>query len=102
MILKEVKSNPYKVLKTFAVSNNSHLVLRSDTIDTIKLTELPILDRYSTGSIITKKEIIDVNVLIGLVKKDEDTKVEIIEPVEKPKVSLKEIDEKLLTIDDFL
>ncbi len=102
MILKEVKSNPYRVLKTFALNSNEHLVLRSDTIDTIKLTELPILDRYSTGSVITKKDLIDVNLLVELTKKDTNVKVEIEEPKEKPKISLKEIDEKLLTIDDFL
>ncbi len=102
MIIKEVKSNPYKVLKTFAVSNNTHLVLRSDTIDKIKITELPILDRYSVGSVISKKQITDVSVDTTLLKKEDDIEVIISDAPVKPRPSLKEIDEKLLTIDDFL
>ena len=102
MILKEVKSNPYHVLKTFTELNNSHLILRTDEINEIKLTELPIMDRYSSGSNISKKNIIDCNIKVDLVKKEEKTNIKINENVEKPKISLKEIDERLLTIDDFL
>jgi len=102
MILKEVKSNPYHVLKTFTENNNTHLVLRGDTIDTIKITELPILDRYSTGSSISKKNIKDVNIQVNLIKKEEEEKVNIQKMIEKPKLSIKEIDDRLLTIDDFL
>ena len=102
MILKEVKSNPYHVLKTFTENTNTHLVLRSDEILEIKLTELPILDRYSTGSTISKKNILDCNLKVSLIKKDDITENNIKEVKEKPKISLKEIDERLLTIDDFL
>ena len=102
MIIKEVKSNPYHVLKTFTENANSHLILRTDEINEIKLTELPIMDRYSTGSAISKKTIIDVNVKTTLIKKDDKIEPNIKEMTEKPKISLKEIDERLLTIDDFL
>ncbi len=102
MILKEVKSNPYHVLKTFTENHNSYLILRTDEINEIKLTELPIMDRYSTGGNISKKDIIDCNIKVNLIKKDNEEKININENVEKPKVSLKEIDERLLTIDDFL
>ena len=102
MILKEIKSNPYHVLKTFTESNNTHLILRSDTIEIIKITELPILDRYSTGSNITKKNIKDANVEVSLVKNEVDAEINIKPTREKPKISLKEIDDRLLTIDDFL
>ena len=77
-------------------------MLRGDTIDTIKITELPILDRYSTGSSISKKNIKDVNIQVSLVKKEEEEKVNIQKTIEKPKISLKEIDDRLLTIDDIL
>ena len=102
MILKEIKSNPYHVLKTFTESNNTHLILRSDTIEIIKITELPILDRYSTGSNITKKNIKDANVEVSLIKNEVDEEINIKPTSEKPKISLKEIDDRLLTIDDFL
>ena len=100
MILKEVKSNPYHVLKTFALKTNSHLILRGDDLIELKLTELPILDRYSTGSIISKQKINDVLTKYELEK--EEVVKEIDENVVKPKISLKEIDDRLLTIDDFL
>ncbi len=103
MIIKEVKSNPYKVLKTFAEPITKHLLLISDTIDDIKLTELPILDRYSTGSVITKKDITDVNIVTTPLKNDDDIEVIIADTKEeKPRPDLKKIDERLLTIDDFL
>lgn len=102
MILKEVKSNPYHVLKTFTEPNNSHLILRSNENKIIKLTELPILDRYSVGSVITKDKILDVNVLISLTKKDEKIETNIKNTITKPRITIKEIDERLLTIDDFL
>ena len=102
MILKEVKSNPYHVLKTFTEPNNSHLILRSKENKIIKLTELPILDRYSVGSVITKDKILDVNVLVSLTKKDEKIETNIKNTVTKPRITIKEIDERLLTIDDFL
>ena len=100
MILKEVKSNPYHVLKTFTENSNNYLILRTDEIIEIKLTELPILDRYSTGSNISKKTIIDANIKVNLEKNNNISSIN--ENVEKPKISLKEIDERLLTIDDFL
>ena len=102
MIIKEVKSKPYHVLKTFTENSNTYLVLRNDETSELKLTELPIMDRYSTGSTISKEEIIDCNVKVNLIKKDEKIETKIAEQVEKPKISLKEIDERLLTIDDFL
>ena len=38
----------------------------------MKPTELPIMDRYSTGSSITKNKIIDVNILVSLTKKTKE------------------------------
>ncbi len=102
MILKEVKSNPYHVLKAFTENVNSYLILRCNENKTIKLTELPILDRYSTGSLITKDKIYDVNVLVSLTKEEKiETNIKENSLI-KPKITIKEIDERLLTIDDFL
>lgn len=103
MILKEVKTNPYNVLKTFALDSKCHIGLLEDTIQTIKLTELPILDRYSTGGSVTKKEIKDAFVVHTLEEvNQEEEKQEIKKEPIKKQVSLKEIDERLMTIDDFL
>ena len=102
MILKEIKSNPYHVLKTFTENNNTHLVIRSSENIIMKLTELPILDRYSTGSTITKNNIDDVNILVSLEKKEKEVEVNIQPTSTKPRISIQEIDDRLLTIDDFL
>ena len=68
----------------------------------MKLTELPIMDRYSTGSIITKKKIVDAFIVCNLVKKGENSDVSINNDASKPRLSLKEIDERLITIDDYI
>ena len=102
MILKEIKSNPYHVLKTFTENTNTHLVIRSSENIIMKLTELPILDRYSTGSTIAKNNIEDVNILVSLEKKEKEVEVNIQPTTTKPRISIQEIDDRLLTIDDFL
>ena len=106
MILREVKSNPYKVLKSFIIDSKKMIGLKSTTINYIKNTELPIVDRYSTGSIISKEKLKDAFKLVDLTERkslDFDCKIESKEKnVESNKVLLKEIDDRLLTIEDFL
>lgn len=106
MILREVKTNPYKILKAFTIDSKEYIGLKGEDIEYIKLTELPIMDRYSTGSQITKKKIVGAFELKTLVTKDklEVGNVTMIENSnnETQDVSLKEIDERLMTIDDFL
>ena len=144
MLLREVKTNPYKVLKAFVVPTKNILGLKSNEIDYVKLTELPIADRYSTGSTITKIKAKDAFIVAELITKKElsnnnqvstppkEEEIEIIDAYEdnkepkiiieklvdvpevkteppikeekktKDKISLKEIDDKLLTIEDFL
>ena len=66
----------------------------------IKLTELPIVDRYSSGSSITKGKISDAFVQSLLVKKDDIKKDNVVK--EDKKTTLEDIDKKIYTIDDFL
>ena len=102
MLVREVKANPYKVVKTFAIDAKEHIGIKTSILETIKLTELSIMDRYSTGNNITKEKIVDAYSIIKLVKKDDNEEVNIKEEIKKARPSLKEIDERLLTIDDFL
>ena len=106
LVLREVKTNPYKVLKTFIIDNKKHIGIKNGDINVLKVTELPILDRYSTGSQISKKELEDAFVISELEKKEENVlseKEETEEAIPKrEKISLKEIDDRLMTIDDFL
>ena len=102
MIVREVKTSPYKIVKTFTVDSKNYLGIKTDEINEIKLTELSIMDRYSTGNNITKKKIVDAFVVCNLVKKGESSDASITKDVIKPRVSLKEIDERLITIDDYI
>ena len=115
-VLREVKTNPYIVLKTFITDSKNHLGLRNGKIVNVKLTELPIADRYSTGTQVTKQKLNDAFVITSLSKTRkgqesliEEEVVEVKEPEieekripKKDQVSLQEIDDRLMTIDDFL
>ena len=125
-VLREVKSNPYEVLATFIEDPKNYIGIKNEDIINLKLTELPIADRYSIGSQISKREISDAFVIATLTRQEKtQTQVKIstftentdpgeielldIEEEKEPKkvakkdkVSLKEIDDRLMTIDDFL
>lgn len=125
-VLREVKSNPYEVLATFIEDPKNYIGIKNEDIVNLKLTELPIADRYSIGSQISKRELNDAFVIATLTRQEKtQTQVKIssfadntdpeeielldIEEEEEPKkvakkdkISLKEIDDRLMTIDDFL
>lgn len=101
MVIREVKTNPHKIVKTLIINSKDLLLIKTkNDIKKIKNTELPIMDRYSTGSAISK-EIIDVGVVKKLENKDNMFEI-IKEDISEKEVSLEEVDNKMLTIDDFL
>ena len=104
LLLREVKTNPYQILKTFIIGNKEHLGIKTSEIDILKVTELPIMDRYSTGSQISKKEIIDAFEVKNLETKEKfnEVKEEVESIPKKDQIDLKSIDDRLMTIDDFL
>ena len=99
LLVRDVKTNPYRILKTFI--NVKKIGILTDTIKYMKVTELPIVDRYSTGTVINKKGIIDCFAEADLTKKISDDKKNDFEE-EIIDISLDDIDDKILTIDDFL
>jgi len=116
-VIREVKSNPYEILTTFTDDPKNYIGIKNGEINTLKLTELPIADRYSTGSQISKHQLNDAFIIATLVRTEknqeklevlEEDKPQIIEVIEEKKVpkkeqiSLSEIDDRLMTIDDFL
>ncbi len=115
LLLREVKSNPQQIKKVY-VSDAKHdiIITNNNGKKEFKLTEIPIMDRYSTGSTIMKSKVNEVYEVVYLVKEEKtseinkkpDEKDEVSPPDKstKPKkeISLKEIDDKFLTIDDFL
>ncbi|MFA5602201.1 MAG: DNA topoisomerase IV subunit A [Bacilli bacterium] len=98
LVIREVKTNPHKIISTYIEDSKDivTVISKNDTKD-IKLNELPICDRYSTGSSISKS-ITNSYLHINL-EKNKDNKIN--DDIRK-EVSLEEIDEKILTIDDFL
>jgi topoisomerase IV subunit A len=99
-IVRDVKTNPYHILKAFVINNKELLGLKfKEEIEYIKTTELSIVDRYSTGNSLSKHNICDV-----FIKKELEDKIEFKEEesIKKEELSLKEIDERIMTIDDFL
>ena len=151
LLLREVKTNPYHTIKAFLTGSKEHIGIKTPDINLLKTSEFPIMDRYSTGSTISKHTVYDAFKVVELQTKDnllnqdkeqnnhdnseskettEEHKIEnasdITEQIlmeakpveekvkeekvpvkqtvkkESAKVSLKEIDDRLMTIDDFL
>lgn len=71
LLVRDVKTNPYKILKTF-VTNNKNMGIKIDNdIKYIKTTELPIVDRYSTGTLLSKNGINDAFIKVELTKDEQ-------------------------------
>ena len=98
LLVRDVKTNPYRILKVFI--NAKRIGILTYDISYLKVTELPIVDRYSTGTVIDKKGIQDCFKEIELVKANKDKKEEFEEEIID--ISLDEVDSQILTIDDFL
>lgn len=103
LLVRLVKTNPYKILSTYVTNSKEKIgIVNLKGINIIKNSEINISDRYSTGSSVSSSRIISTFIVSELENKEE--KIEVIElpKEEKQEVSLKEIDEEILTIDDFL
>lgn len=100
-IVRDVKTNPYYIKKTFMIPNRTVLtILDGPDKKELKMSEFSIADRYSTGS--TLKGSMDYIIPLVEAETSEDYKPTEEEAIESEHVSLKEIDDKMLTIDDFL
>lgn len=97
-IIRDIKTNPYHIISAYIVNYKETLGIKTNKeILDYKLTDLPISDRHSTGSNITKDNIVSTFIVSSLKTKEDSKKV-----VEKENVNLKTIDERMMTIDDFL
>ena len=98
LIIRDVKTNPYYLINTFVVNSKKSLGYKIGTdIDYIKLTELPIADRHSTGTSFTKGHL-DESFIVQELNEQEDVN----EDIEIKATPLSSIDERIMTIDDFL
>ena len=104
LLIKKVKSGPYLILKCFFIDTQSQVKLKIDgEFKEIKVVDIPIMDFASTGSAISKSDIVDVVLGQSVVecKIDENETVEEIEVLDISEGQQKKVDREL-TIDDFI
>lgn len=103
LIIRDVKTNPYYIVDTYIVSGKKDLAIKTkDVISEFKVTEFPITDCYSTGTSVTKKKIDEAFIIAELEDALEQNFEEEIKEEEPEIVDLNNIDERIMTIDDFL
>ena len=120
MFMKEIKSNPSHIIDAYVENTKSIIHVVTDKEDKeIKLTDIPIMDRYSNGSYIVKDRINNSYLKIEqpLSKEVFDEQIEEIIEEEKPKQkqeqttlsfdnlykeSLKSVDDRMVVINNFL
>ena len=113
LLMKEIKSNPSKIMDCYLVSSKEEIqVVSSTEIKTLKLTEISIMDRQSNGSFIVKDKIMDTHIVSKLISSDILSKEKIIRDNEnetkvivtnnKELKSLKSIDDKMSLIQQKL
>lgn len=103
LLMKIIKSNPSKIVKTYITSSKSMIGIISDNYSKIiKINEIPIMDRNSNGSYVIKDRIIDSYIVSDLISREtvENNKEEI--KVDKKQISLKEIDDELSIVDSII
>ena len=107
LLMKAIKSNPSKIIKVYIESSKNIINIKTiKETRQVKLTEIPIMDRYSNGSFIVKDRIVDIykeNNLTDsndIIENGNNKITQIQEPKQEP--SLKQIDDSFMTIDDLL
>lgn len=113
MFMKEIKSNPSKIVKVYVTNPKNSIMIVSDSYTKeTKLTEIPIMDRYSNGSYIIKDKIKDSYLESQIISKEDFEGLEYIED-KRPeqsqlsfdmlnKESLKQVDDQMVIINNFL
>ena len=113
MFMKEIKSNPSRVVKAYVEDTKTLVHIVTDKYDkAIKLIEIPIMDRYSNGSYVVKDKVKNCYLEVNTLSKEDFDGLEFIED-KKPeqtqinfdmlnKESLKEVDDRMVIINNFL
>ena len=104
LLMKEIKSNPSRIVKVYAKNTKEEIIVETaNNTKQLKLNEISIMDRYSNGSYIVKDKIVTSYEAPSLLDKDLIDEPPQEEPIiEKQEKSLKEVDDKMMTIDDLL
>ena len=105
LLIRDVKTNPYHIMKVWVTSLKGSIGFKSlDEIQYFKITDFPIVDRSSTGTVFVKKAIVDAFLVASMYKVDSSIKLEDSRekaPIDE-EVSLENIDQRFITIDDLL
>ena len=106
LLMKEIKSNPSKIIKCYLMSSKEEIIVTSIAESKkVKLTEIAIMDRQSNGSFIVKDRILDTYKVCEIISNKADNKTTSeditteISPKKNPTVIDKEY-KKLRLIDD--
>ena len=112
LLMKEIKSNPSKIIKTYLISSKEEIIVDSISGSReVKLTEISIMDRQSNGSFVVKDRVMDTHKVVDIVSQNsEDLVMNKDDSVQEKKTvvsdketkSLKAIDDKIMTIDEIL
>ncbi len=116
MFMKEIKSNPTRIIKAYIEdSKNTINIVTENYTKEVKITEIPIMDRYSNGSYIVKDKIITCYSQTPILSKENLDNLEYVEETEDKKIeqtslsfdmlnkeSLKQVDDKIVRINNFL
>ena len=104
LLMKVIKSNPSRIIRVYIEDSKNLIGVVSDNYTkVIKITEIPIMDRYSNGSYVIKDRIISSYNIKNMetytdIEKDDKS----YSKIEKSDISLKEIDDKLSNIDSII
>jgi len=108
LLMKEIKSNPSKIIKSYLISSKEEIAIVSIAeVKELKLTEISIMDRFSNGSYVVKDRVMDVYKIVDIMCDDHIEITEKILKEESPIVdkelkTLKKVDDKIMTIDEIL
>lgn len=75
LLMKEIKSNPSKIIKCYLMSSKEEIIVTSIAESKkVKLTEIAIMDRQSNGSFIVKDRILDSYKVCEIISNKADNK----------------------------
>ena len=102
LVIRNVKTNPYYIINSFITNNKASIGLKfKEDMEIIKLTDLPIVDKNSTGSTLSKMHILDSFIVLELSSvSNEEVKEEDLTNLEQ--ISLDIIDDTINKVDDIL
>ena len=113
LFMKEIKSNPSHIVDAYVEDVKTEVVVVTKKYEKeMKIVDIPIMDRYSNGSFVVKDKIKDTHLKAQELSKDALSGLEYVEEA-KPeqeqlsfdmlnKESLKEVDDRMVIINNFL